>query len=76
MSLNNKITDWSNKRVWIVGASTGIGAALASQLHTLNAKVALSARSAEKLDEIVMRLGAAKALALPLDITKIGRAHV
>ena len=71
MSLNNKITDWSNKRVWIVGASTGIGAALASQLHTLNAKVALSARSAEKLDEIVMRLGAAKALALPLDITKI-----
>ena len=71
MSLNNKITDWSNKRVWIVGASTGIGAALANQLHTLNARVALSARSGEKLDEIVTRLGAAKSIALPLDITKI-----
>ena len=40
MALNTKITDWANKRVWIVGASTGIGAALANQLHTRNAKVA------------------------------------
>ena len=70
MALNNKITDWSNKRVWIVGASTGIGAALAAQLHALKAKVAVSARSADKLDEIVARLGSARAIALPLDITR------
>ena len=71
MALNTKITDWANKRVWIVGASTGIGAALATQLHALKAKVALSARSADKLHAIVARLGAANALALPLDITKV-----
>ena len=71
MALNTKITDWANKRVWIVGASTGMGAALATQLHALNAKVALSARSAGKLDEIVVRLGTANALSLPLDITKV-----
>jgi short-subunit dehydrogenase len=71
MALNNKITDWANKRVWIVGASTGIGAALAGQLHALKAKVAVSARSADKLNELVARLGAARALALPLDITKV-----
>ena len=71
MALNTKIIDWANKRVWIVGASTGIGAALATQLHALNAKVALSARSAGKLDEIVVRLGTANALSLPLDITKV-----
>jgi short-subunit dehydrogenase len=71
MSLNNKITDWSNKRVWIIGASTGIGAALAKLLHAQKAKVAISARSADKLDAMVKGLGAARALALPLDITKV-----
>ena len=71
MSLNPKITDWSKKRVWIVGASTGIGAALATQLHALKAKVAVSARSEDKLAEIVARLGASRAIALPLDITRV-----
>ena len=71
MALNSKITDWKDKRVWIVGASTGIGAALASQLNALKAKVAVSARSADKLNELVDRLGAARAMALPLDITKV-----
>jgi short-subunit dehydrogenase len=71
MSFNSKITDWTNKRVWIVGASTGIGAALAEKLYAQKAKVAVSARSADKLDELVARLGAARALALPLDITKV-----
>ncbi len=71
MSLNNKITDWSNKRVWIIGASTGIGAALADRLHSKRAKVAISARSADKLNEMVTRFGASRAMALPLDITKL-----
>ncbi len=71
MSLNNKITDWSNKRVWIIGASTGIGAALAKLLHGQKAKVAISARSADKLDAMVATFGAARAMALPLDITKV-----
>jgi short-subunit dehydrogenase len=71
MSLNNKIADWSNRRVWIVGASTGIGAALAVQLHGLGARVAVSARSEDKLNEMVKRLGPSQSLALPLDITQV-----
>ncbi len=71
MSLNNKITDWSAKRVWIIGASTGIGAALSELLHSRGAKVAASARSADKLAAMATRLGNARAMALPLDITKV-----
>ena len=74
MSLNPKITDWSKKRVWIIGASTGIGAALASQLHARQARVAVSARSEAKLKQLADGLDAAAgrtALALPLDITKV-----
>ncbi|MEP7154603.1 MAG: SDR family NAD(P)-dependent oxidoreductase [Betaproteobacteria bacterium] len=71
MSLNTKITDWTGKRVWIVGASTGIGASLAEKLHALKAKVALSARSEDKLNALVARLGASRAIALPLDITQV-----
>jgi short-subunit dehydrogenase len=71
MALNKKITDWANKRVWIIGASTGIGAALADLLHSRKAKVALSARSADKLAALVTKFGASRAMALPLDITKV-----
>jgi len=71
MSLNKKITDWSNKRVWIIGASTGIGAALAELLHSKRAKVAVSARSGDKLAQLVTKFGASRSIALPLDITKV-----
>ena len=75
MALNNKITDWAGKRVWIIGASSGIGAALADHLHSRQAKVALSARSADKLHALVSKFGASStskgAIALPLDITNV-----
>ena len=71
MSLNQKIGDWSDKRVWIIGASTGIGAALADALHSRKAKVAISARSADKLAALVTRFGASRAIALPLDIRDV-----
>jgi short-subunit dehydrogenase len=74
MSLNPKIADWSKKRVWILGASTGIGAALAMQLHARGAQVALSARSADKLAALVRTInqsGNNSALDLPLDITQV-----
>ncbi|MDP3715594.1 MAG: SDR family NAD(P)-dependent oxidoreductase, partial [Burkholderiales bacterium] len=46
MSLNPPLRDWNGKRVWIVGASSGIGAAVARALLEQGARVALSARSA------------------------------
>ena len=71
MSLNPKITDWTEKRVWILGASTGIGAALAEKLHARGARVALSARSESKLVALASNMDASRALVLPLDITDV-----
>lgn len=63
--MNPKIADWRGKRVWLVGASSGIGAALARQLSSLGAHLALSARDANKL----AALGIDGALILPCDVT-------
>ena len=70
MALNPPIRDWKDRRCWIVGASTGIGAALAEALAARGARVALSARRREPLDEMAGRLGKGRALVLPLDITE------
>jgi short-subunit dehydrogenase len=45
-------TSWTGHRVWIVGASRGIGAAIAHELRDAGATVAISARDAEALDEV------------------------
>ena len=47
-----KEDSFEGKKVWIVGASGGIGAALAEELSTRGAKVVLSARSGEKLESV------------------------
>jgi len=65
MALNPKIADWTGKRVWLVGASSGIGAALAGELAQRGARLALSARRADKLQA----LGIDGALVLPCDAT-------
>ncbi len=71
MSLNRKISSWTDRRVWIIGASSGIGAALTELLHARGARVALSARRADSLAAFSTRLGADRTLALPLDITDL-----
>ena len=63
-SLNPKISDWRGKRVWIVGASTGIGAALARELASRGARQVLSARGIERLAALVADLQGAVALRL------------
>ena len=68
MALNPPIRDWRGQRCWIVGASTGIGAALAERLAAAGAHLALSARRREPLEAMAERFGAGRTLALPLDI--------
>jgi NAD(P)-dependent dehydrogenase (short-subunit alcohol dehydrogenase family) len=67
MPLNPRISDWSGKVVWLVGASTGIGRATASALHAAGALVVVSARSREPLDHFVA--AHAGSLAIALDAT-------
>jgi short-subunit dehydrogenase len=66
--LNPRFPEWREARVWIIGASTGIGAATAKMLLDRGARVALSARSADKLREVAT--GHANAVAEPLDFTR------
>ena len=68
MSFNPPIAEWRDRRCWIIGASTGIGAALAERLAASGARVALSARRRELLEEKVAQLGDSRALALALDV--------
>lgn len=58
------------ERAWIIGASTGIGAALAERLAGDGREVWVSARSADKL-EALARKHPGRIHALPLDITEL-----
>ncbi|MCW8907380.1 MAG: SDR family NAD(P)-dependent oxidoreductase [Sedimenticola sp.] len=62
--LNPRITGWQGRRVWIIGASSGIGRSLAEQLGGAGAELALSARSEEGLREIARE----QDQVLPLDV--------
>ena len=44
MGLNPQIANWQGRRVWLVGASTGIGLACAQALRAAGAQVVVSAR--------------------------------
>lgn len=65
--MNPKIQDWRGLRVWVVGASTGIGAATAKHLLSLGARVALSARNEMALQQLAA--GNKQVMILPLDVT-------
>jgi len=73
VSLNPPLRVWTGKRVWLVGASTGIGRALAEKLHTLGATVLVSARNAQALDSFVGQHPGSTAL--PLDVTDRAAVH-
>lgn len=63
--LNPAISDWHSQRVWILGASSGIGAALARQLADAGAQLALSARRENALQEVA----GGNELIVPMDVS-------
>ncbi len=64
MALNPRIADWHGRVVWLVGASSGIGAATAALLHARGATVVVSARNADGLREFTAAHPGSVAMAL------------
>ncbi|MBS1301916.1 SDR family NAD(P)-dependent oxidoreductase [Loktanella sp. SALINAS62] len=50
------MSDWQGKRYWLIGASEGLGRALAHQLSKVGAEVIVSARSEDRLKALVDEL--------------------
>ncbi|MFM7330288.1 MAG: SDR family NAD(P)-dependent oxidoreductase [Brachymonas sp.] len=71
MSLNPKITEWRGKRVWLVGASTGIGRSTAVALYEAGARVTVSARSEATLNALATQYAGMQTMAL--DVTDEAR---
>ena len=64
------MTDWNGKRYWLIGASEGLGRALAHQLSRVGVEVILSARSRERLEELAEELPG-RARAVPCDVSSL-----
>ena len=63
------LSNYSGKRVWLIGASSGIGEACAKALLNAGARVALSSRRVERLNQIALLGSTEHTLVLPLDVT-------
>ncbi|MCU4651515.1 SDR family NAD(P)-dependent oxidoreductase [Roseibacterium sp. SDUM158016] len=59
--------DWSGKRYWLVGASEGLGRALALQMSRAGVELVVSARSEDRLKDLVAELPG-RATCVPMDI--------
>lgn len=62
------MTDYTNKTVWITGASSGIGAALAKTFSAAGADIILSGRRIDALETVALGLKT-ESLILPFDVT-------
>lgn len=61
---------FADKNYWIIGASSGIGASLAHELASRGARVAVSARRTDMLDDLVAQLGP-NYISAPMDIAQL-----
>ena len=68
MSLNPRMTDWAGRVVWLIGASSGIGYAAAHALHAMGARVVVSARGIDSLQQFAASHDGS--LAVPVDVTR------
>ena len=59
--------DWQGRRYWLVGASEGLGLALARKLSAAGVEVVLSARNADRLADAVAQMPG-RASAVPCDV--------
>lgn len=64
-----RIDSFVNQRIWVIGASSGIGEACAKAFINAGAKVALSSRRAERLNILAQSAEPGQALVLSLDVT-------
>lgn len=73
-TFNPVMTEWRGRRVWVVGASSGIGNAVARSLAMQGATVAASARNVEGLNALARTLPAqatGRIESWPLDVTDL-----
>lgn len=71
LSLN--IMSWPYKKVLIIGATSGIGEALAIRCVNAGSNVIVTGRRQERLADFVHKYGKDKASAITLDITELSR---
>jgi short-subunit dehydrogenase len=62
------VRDWTGKRYWIVGASEGLGRALALAISRAGAEVVVSARNPDRLESLVASLPG-RASSVPVDVS-------
>jgi len=60
-----------SQNFWLIGASEGIGAAVAKRLSQKGHRVAISARSEQKLQSVLSACSGSEHLALPLDVSNL-----
>ncbi len=65
----------TGRRVWVTGASAGIGRAVTVELARRGAMVIASARNEPALNELVRECGGDRVVALPLDVTDRSANH-
>ena len=65
------MTHWAGKKYWLVGASEGLGEALAHKMSAAGVHLVLSARNERKLEDLANALPG-RADVVPMDVSDTG----